>query len=496
MARSVTFDSPTPTAEQSTVSEASTLSSMASLVPCATSPKKPVAILQLMKDLQERGWTLADMQLICQLWQTASKSAIARDVSSGPQLAVDQEPQSPTSPRKRRASRSLPTAASAETSVSVQTTDSKDECAIQPIDSPKRLKAAATTVMIANSLKASHQSKRHFDTDFEFVEDGVLGRGALSVVKKVMHKRTGEHFACKCIDKSQLSLKARKSLLAETSLLRELDHPNIVRLWHYYEEPKNYFIVMDLIDGGELFDRIVAKEMYNEREARDVVRTLLDVLGYLHFERCIVHRDIKPENILCVSETDDTRIKLCDFGFAARLDTSEPHKCLTKLCGTPQYVAPEILRRKPYGAAIDMWSCGVVTYILLSGYAPFSERPNLNFNICSGNYSFCPDTWGHVSDQGKDFISQLLTLDPAERLTADEALIHPWIAEDGALLEEYDLRENLLNLRQFNVSTKFKAAAQTVIAAHRLANGTGSWTRPCEPDKVPRKSADEVAAAT
>lgn len=477
----VTFDSPSPTAQHS---ETSTLSSMASLSPHASSRHR-AALKQLMSDLQENGWTLGDMQLLCRMWQAEAEKWTHCQEEGGPgDDTTDVLKEEPTSPRKRRASRQR----CREGSPAVGPTFSSSVSSPKPANvketkvstPPKRLKAAATAVMITNKLKLSTVTDRPLETDFDFVGTATLGRGALSVVKEVVHKRSKDHFACKCVDKHQLSLKANKQLLAEMTLMRELDHTNIVKLWHCYEDTRHYFIVMDLIEGGELFDRIVAKETYNEREARDVVRTILDVLGYLHYEVCVVHRDIKPENILVVSNDNDVDIKICDFGFAARLDMESPQTCLTRLCGTPQYVAPEILQRKSYGAAVDMWSSGVVTYILLAGYAPFSEKPNLNFNICRGNYSFYPDSWSHVSDEGKDFISQLLTLDPAQRMTAEEALVHPWIAEDGALLENHDLHENLRYLKRFNARTKFKAAAKTVIAVRRLASGAGSWTRPCK----------------
>lgn len=453
------------------------------------------ALLQLMSDLQENGWTLPDLQLVCQMWQHSECGSMSPGGSYAANEPSSPRTPEPSSPRKRRASKQLKALAAAAFSSSKRKVKAPSSELQLTVEEPSFF-SDATPV---SSPVETRQNGERLKKEFEFVVgSGELGRGALSVVKRVVHRRSGKSFACKCIDKDQLTSKARQALLTETSLMRELDHPNIVKLWHCYEDVRHHYIVMDLIEGGELFDRIVAKEMYNEREARDLVRTLLDVLGYLHYEARVVHRDIKPENILCVSLDNDTKIKLCDFGFAAKIDQAEPHTCLSKVCGTPQYVAPEILRRKPYGAAVDMWSCGVVTYILLSGYAPFSEQPNLNFNICSGNFSFHPDSWDHVSAEGKEFISQLLTLDPSSRMTADEALVHPWIAEDGALLENHDLHQNLTRLKSFNASNKFKAAARTVIAAARLANGNVSWTRPYEEEGRAHKEdlvkANEITA--
>ncbi|KAJ8598783.1 hypothetical protein CTAYLR_010182 [Chrysophaeum taylorii] len=451
------------TVSEATLSEARSMSEAAS--EAATPPATPKAVFHLIQDLSDKGWTLQDIELMCNMWRAENNNNNNNN---------NNESKKPTRKMKLKAAATAIMASRRFYSSSSRGNSFEDASK----QLPKRFKAAARAIMVANKFKASH-AKRTLVDDFDFVAGGELGTGALSVVKKVLHKRTGDHFACKCVDKHRLSLKMRKALVAEATLMRELDHPNVVKLWHCYEDSRYFHIVMDLIQGGELFDRIVAKDYYNEREARDVVRTLLDVLGYLHYECAIVHRDIKPENILCVCTKDDTRIKLCDFGFAVRLDNANSTACLTKLCGTPQYVAPEILRRVPYGAAVDLWSVGVVSYILLSGYAPFGDQPSLSDNIINANYSFCTQSWARVSNEGKDFIGHLLTANPANRITAEEALIHPWIAEDGSLLEEHDLGDNLQHLMQFNAKAKFKAAAKTVIAARRIANGTSAgWTSP------------------
>lgn len=339
----------------------------------------------------------------------------------------------------------------------------------------RKLKVMAKAVVAANKLRRAPGPSGLLD-DFEFT-GGDIGRGALSVVKTVARRQTGELYACKCVQKRMLSLKGRKALLAEAALMRDLDHPHVVRLWHCYQDAKCYYIVMDLIQGGELFDRIVQKTHYNERDARDLVRKLLDVLCYLHFEVAIAHRDIKPENILCVDH-DDTNIKLCDFGFAAPLDMAAPDKCLTKVCGTPQYVAPEVLSHRPYGAGCDMWSLGVVAFILLAGYAPFADtsHASLNVNILAGNYSFPRTYWANVSSDAKNFISRLLTVDPGLRADAETALAHPWIAEDPKHLQKNNLAKSLEQIKTHRHT--FRSAARAVIAAQRLAHGLGSWSRP------------------
>ncbi|KAH8049594.1 serine/threonine kinase [Aureococcus anophagefferens] len=279
--------------------------------------------------------------------------------------------------------------------------------------------------------------------------------------------------------KLALNLEDRESLLAEAQLMKELDHPNIVKLHGVYDEKQSYYLVMDLIQGGELFDRIVKKEFYSEKEARDkgekeardLILVLLRILLYLHKDCMIVHRDIKPENLLCVSENDDTDIKLCDFGFAARLDKENPEACLTHLCGTPGYVAPEILKRVSYGAAVDMWSVGVLTYILLGGYPPFydDDQNRLYAKIKSGNYEFHEDYWGGVSKEGKDLIMKLLTVNPSDRITAEQALGHPWIVSDDEALKGSDLGVNLRAFKRYNAKRKFKSAGKALIAARRLS---------------------------
>ena len=253
--------------------------------------------------------------------------------------------------------------------------------------------------------------------------------------------------------------------------MKELDHPNIVKLHGVYDEKQSYYLVMDLIQGGELFDRIVKKEFYSEKEARDLILVLLRILLYLHKDCMIVHRDIKPENLLCVSENDDTDIKLCDFGFAARLDKENPEACLTHHCGTPGYVAPEILKRVSYGAAVDMWSVGVLTYILLGGYPPFydDDQNRLYAKIKSGNYEFHEDYWGGVSKEGKDLIMKLLTVNPSDRITAEQALGHPWIVSDDEALKGSDLGVNLRAFKRYNAKRKFKSAGKALIAARRLS---------------------------
>jgi serine/threonine protein kinase len=205
---------------------------------------------------------------------------------------------------------------------------------------------------------------------------------------------------------------------------------------------------------------IVSKSYYNEKEARDVCEILFKSIGYIH-ERSIAHRDLKPENLLLLSEDDDSQVKIADFGFAKKC--LSPNS-LTTQCGTPGYVAPEILEGVAYDTKSDMWSLGVIIYILLGGYPPFIEQNQRELfrKIRRGQYEFHEEYWGSVSADAKDLISKLLTVDPAKRLSAEEALKHKWMVQDGAILAAADLGTNLTELRKYNAKRKFKAAVNAV----------------------------------
>lgn len=221
-----------------------------------------------------------------------------------------------------------------------------------------------------------------------------------------------------------------------------MNHPNIVRLFDVFEENNEILLVLEFIgnilnyyiigiiryyiDGGELFDRIVAKTCYNEKEARDLVFLLLSTIDYCH-DRHIVHRDLKPENLLLASKTNDSAIKLADFGFAARVNPKQDD--LMAACGTPGYVAPEILNKQPHGKAADMWSIGVICYILLGGYPPFHDenKKKMYASIRAGDYEFHTEYWGNVSEEAKDLIKRLLVVNVKKRMTIKQALQHSWV---------------------------------------------------------------------
>lgn len=295
-----------------------------------------------------------------------------------------------------------------------------------------------------------------------------LGEGAFSVVKECSHRQTRKHVAVKVVTKAKLSREDDLALKDEISILKSLDHNHIIKLNDVFYEPSHYYLVTELMNGGELFDRIVAKAYYNEKEARDVCKILFEALNYCH-QKGIAHRDLKPENLLLVSKSNDREIKIADFGFAKKAPTSE---CLLTQCGTPGYVAPEILYGVPYGTKADMWSLGVITYILLGGYPPFIEQNQRELfkKIKKGQYEFHVEYWGDVSTDAKDLISSLLTTEPRRRLSAVEALNNPWINGSSELLEGKDLGANLAEFKKFNAKRKLKHAVLTLIATNKMTS--------------------------
>jgi calcium/calmodulin-dependent protein kinase I len=262
-------------------------------------------------------------------------------------------------------------------------------------------------------------------TDFYKLE-GDLGSGSFATVKRATNKRTGEKVAIKIISKQQLSEEDKLGLQNEIDILTHVDHPNIVKLYEVFEDVDSYSLVMELMTGGELFDTILEKELYTEKEAAETVRPIIDAINYCHSLN-IIHRDIKPENLLYSSKNATLRIiKVSDFGLA-RFISSET--LATTTCGTPGYVAPEILEQRPYGKECDYWSIGVVLYILLCGFPPFYDEDNMVLfeKIKHGKYDFPSPVWDQISTEAKDLIRNLLVVDPSRRFNCDELLRNSWI---------------------------------------------------------------------
>lgn len=297
-------------------------------------------------------------------------------------------------------------------------------------------------------------------------------------MKTCRHKTTGQIYAIKIAER-QLSNKRLEAMLEnEVTIWRSCHHPNIVSLHYVFETRHNYLLIMDIVRGGELFDKISTIDHYSESMAAGILLSILHGLQYLH-ANLIVHRDIKPENLLLSSaDINETRVQIADFGIAARL--SSPTALLQDIVGTPGYVAPEVLMLKHhnepphpgYGRAVDMWSVGVILYILLSGGPPFAHHDeDESFRrTLAGRYELPPEEWASISGAAKDLLAGLLSMDPATRLTADAALAHPWLSEPDRP-HAVHLERSLTAIREkkFQPRTTFKAAATAIVAAQKLA---------------------------
>jgi len=281
--------------------------------------------------------------------------------------------------------------------------------------------------------KAKEETKIHRTPTVEDKYDlkDVLGTGAFSQVRLAESKEDGQMYAVKIIDKKALKGK-EDSLENEIRVLKRLKHPNIVALLEVFEDKTKVFLVMELVTGGELFDRIVEKGSYSEKDAADLIKQVLSAVAYMH-EEGVVHRDLKPENLLYYSSSSniksgpdaESKIMISDFG----LSKMEESGVMATACGTPGYVAPEVLAQKPYGKAVDVWSIGVISYNLLCGYPPFYDENDANLfaQILKGEFEFDSPYWDDISEEAKDFIRSLMCVNVEHRLTCHTALEHCWI---------------------------------------------------------------------
>jgi len=254
----------------------------------------------------------------------------------------------------------------------------------------------------------------------------LIGRGSFSRVVRVENRLTRQPYAIKMIDRVQ----GKEVFESELNVLRRVKHQFIIQLVEVFETKDKVYMVMELATGGELFDRIIAKGSFTERDATRVLQMVMEGVKYLH-GLGITHRDLKPENLLYYHPGHDSKIMITDFGLSATL---KGDSLMRTTCGTPEYIAPEILARKPYTCQVDMWAVGVITYILLSGTMPFDDenRTRLYRLILKAKYSYAGEHWKDISENAKDFIDRCLILVPNERLTAPEACRHAWIMSHAA----------------------------------------------------------------
>lgn len=285
--------------------------------------------------------------------------------------------------------------------------------------------------------KFGPEKKEKYDIYMVYTFGKEIGRGVMAIVYKAVHNITMEEVAIKVIQKKRLYPEEIEDVMTEVRVLKSLDHPNIVRIKEFVEDDENYYIIMELICGGELREQIIKKTVYTENEARKLCKNLISTVAYIH-EKGIIHRDLKLDNLILCDSDDCENIKIVDFGVAT--DTSS----MKKLCGTPWYIAPEILKRTDYTNGVDMWSIGVIIYMILCGRPPFNDKHenDLYNNIKHGIYLFQPTMiWEHISNEAKHLIQQLLVVDPAERLTAKEALQHPWMKMSDSVLATHHLED-------------------------------------------------------
>lgn len=269
----------------------------------------------------------------------------------------------------------------------------------------------------------------------------VLGRGACGEVRLAFEKKTCRKFAIKVISKRTFSMgskaqeKVSSQVMNEVNVLKALKHPCIIKVEDVIDTAETLFIVLELVEGGELFDRVVSLGQLDESTAKLMFYQLVVAIKYLH-EKGITHRDLKPENVLLSTDDNETLIKVTDFGLSKFVDANT---MLKTFCGTPNYLAPEILLTQGNGSytqAIDCWSLGVILFICLGGYPPFSEDyPDMQLTqqIVQGRYTFPKHSWSNVSPTAIDLVKRLLTTDPKKRLTTVEALNHPWLRDEKML---------------------------------------------------------------
>lgn len=323
---------------------------------------------------------------------------------------------------------------------------------------------------------------------FDFMEE--LGSGAFSKVFMVKEKKTGKMFAMKCVTKKQ---NRDLTLENEIAVLRRIKHENVVGMEDFYESRTHYYLVMQLVSGGELFDRILDRGVYSEQDASKVIKQVLEAVSYLH-QNGIVHRDLKPENLLYYSQDEDSKIMISDFGLSKMVDNG----IMSTACGTPGYVAPEVLAQKPYSRAVDCWSIGVITYILLCGYPPFYEETEsrLFSKIMKAQYEFDSPFWDDISDSAKDFIRNMMQKSPSMRYTTDQALRHPWIIGKTARSQDIYYSVSVQIQKNF-AKSKWKQAFNAAVAINHMKKLQLAHTEACiNPTSIPDIHVTDVSSPT
>lgn len=293
----------------------------------------------------------------------------------------------------------------------------------------------------------------------------IVGSGAFATVRKVVHRKTKQARALKILKKKKSDDKDKMYL--EVDILKTLVHPNIISIFEFYEDSKNFYVVTEQCEGGELFEQIVDKGTLTESEAANIMHQLFIAINYCH-KKNITHRDLKPENIM-LDTKNSSLIKIIDWGNARFFDKT---KMMTKASGTPYYIAPEVLNNK-YNEKCDIWSLGVIAYLLLCGYPPFNgdNDDEILRKVKDGTFVFVEEDWSMISDEAKDFISECLLKNYKKRKSAQELLSHPWF-ENTLYLEQSNANisvKSLLNIKKFHTDRKLQQAAFTYMVNHLLS---------------------------
>lgn len=310
------------------------------------------------------------------------------------------------------------------------------------------------TKCLVSVMKGSPASRNGYDIGYK------IGEGSFAVVRiGATMKNKANKVAIKEIYIADFLSEQKEDLEKEINILSQLRHKNIVRLIEVYKEDKAIYMICEYLSGGELFDAICEQEFYKENDARRVMTSITNAVQYMH-SHGVMHRDLKPENLILCSNQTDTDLKLIDFGFATRFGPGVLQE--VRLCGTPGYVAPEMLRRAPYGGEVDMWSLGVIMYVLLAGMPPFASDngDELFALIQSANFSYPDEYWGNISSGAKDLINHLLLVDQRKRYTAAQVLSHPWMRNE--IHDDRNLVRNLAAMKEWNARRKMHVSTLAV----------------------------------
>ncbi|XP_059790231.1 calcium/calmodulin-dependent protein kinase type II subunit beta isoform X13 [Balaenoptera ricei] len=360
--------------------------------------------------------------------------------------------------------------------------------------SRRRPSAAERTPSPSVAAMATTVTCTRFTDEYQLYED--IGKGAFSVVRRCVKLCTGHEYAAKIINTKKLSARDHQKLEREARICRLLKHSNIVRLHDSISEEGFHYLVFDLVTGGELFEDIVAREYYSEADASHCIQQILEAVLHCH-QMGVVHRDLKPENLLLASKCKGAAVKLADFGLA--IEVQGDQQAWFGFAGTPGYLSPEVLRKEAYGKPVDIWACGVILYILLVGYPPFwdEDQHKLYQQIKAGAYDFPSPEWDTVTPEAKNLINQMLTINPAKRIAAHEALKHPWVCQRSTVASMMHRQETVECLKKFNARRKLKGAILTTMLATRNFSAAKSLlNKKADGVKPQTNSTKNSAAAT